>query len=1064
MKKIYNKIKSLTFALSLVALQAGAQMNGVVTIDNTSPASSTNFTSFTTFAAMVNSVGVNGALVVNVVTGTGPYVEQVTFNVISGASSVNKITINGNGCLLTFNATSTAPWTMLLNGTDWLSVNNLKLEGTNASYAMVCVLTAGADYNTFSTCSFSCPLNGTSSYHVPFALSSSNMVPTGGSNSGNYNTVETSTLTNGYYGAFMYGLTGAPYQTDNKLIRNLITDYYIYGVYAPYNKNLLAKQNILQRPLRTSSSTCYGFLCYYNQGLMADGNKLHKMYESNMSYTGTFYGFYGYYNSVGNSQNRNTYRNNIICDINFNGSIYGTYLYYMDGDFVNNTLSFDYAGSTSGNVYAIYYTYGGSGYTNNFINNNVSVTRAGSGTKYGIYTGSTGGATYDRNNYYVNSPGGTNYTGWYNGNATTLAQLQALGIDLNSYNLNPNFASLATGDLHPTNVALNNLAMPWGILFDQQDAVRHQTTPDVGALEFLTPLCTGTPTSTISGPSFSLCPGETANFLINGLSSDAGITYQWQVSTVSSVGPFTNINGATNITHSAPNQTATTWYSAVITCTNPGGGATTPVWQVNISGPTMNTVPYYEGFEGIGLPNRLPNCSWFSPNIGSTAFTYNSATTQNRLPRNGTSFGSFANTTPGANYFYTNGIWLEPGITYSAAVWYQTDFTGSANWTDLSLLIGTSQTSAGLMPVATTGGAAISPVYKLLSNTFTVATAAYHYLAIRGTAAAGTAMYLSLDDVSITIPCTATLNPVPLAVAANNNTVCSGTAVNLTASGANTYVWNTGNTGSNNSQFPSVNPSVYSVIGTNTLTGCSTSVSKTIYVKQSPLITVASFPPVSCQGQPVTLSAAGGITYLWSNSNNGAIITVTPNANTSYTVIGTNSLNCSSSAVVGVQVRNNPTVTVNGPQQICVGESATLIGSGANSFQFMAASAFIQSNPAVVTPNTPTTYTVVGTDAYGCAGTVQYNLNVDACTGLNNNTLSSKVMVYPNPATAALSVVLSSGTISSLEVIDLTGRIVLKGTATDSHGTINMENLANGVYYVKVAAGNSVDVIKVVKN
>src|SRR5207253_453158 len=104
--------------------------------------------------------------------------------------------------------------------------------------------------------------------------------------------------------------------------------------------------------------------------------------------------------------------------------------------------------------------------------------------------------------------------------------------------------------------------------------------------------------------------------------------------------------------------------------------------------------------------------------------------------------------------------WLNPGITYSASLWYQTDFTGAMNWTDLSILIGTSQSSTGLVPVASTNGPAVSVIYKQLSNTFTVASPGLYYTAVRATASAGPALYLSWDDLKISIPCTTNLNPI----------------------------------------------------------------------------------------------------------------------------------------------------------------------------------------------------------------------------------------------------------------------------------------------------------------
>ena len=59
-----------------------------------------------------------------------------------------------------------------------------------------------------------------------------------------------------------------------------------------------------------------------------------------------------------------------------------------------------------------------------------------------------------------------------------------------------------------------------------------------------------------------------------------------------------------------------------------------------------------------------------------------------------------------------------------------------------------------------------------------------------------------------------------------------------------------------------------------------------------------------CNGEPVVLTASGASTYSWSNGLTGAIITVTPNGNTTYTAIGTDTnTGCSKTALIS-QIAN----------------------------------------------------------------------------------------------------------------------------------------------------------------
>jgi gliding motility-associated-like protein len=99
-----------------------------------------------------------------------------------------------------------------------------------------------------------------------------------------------------------------------------------------------------------------------------------------------------------------------------------------------------------------------------------------------------------------------------------------------------------------------------------------------------------------------------------------------------------------------------------------------------------------------------------------------------------------------------------------------------------------------------------------------------------------------------------------------------------------------------------VNPNTatsYSVIVSNG--NCSDSVSTSVTVKPSPTANIASSIAVPITyGQNATLTANGGVTYVWTGGENGSIITVTPMSTTVYCVTATDSNNCSDTACVTV--------------------------------------------------------------------------------------------------------------------------------------------------------------------
>jgi hypothetical protein len=577
--------------------------------------------------------------------------------------------------------------------------------------------------------------------------------------------------------------------------------------------------------------------------------------------------------------------------------------------------------------------------------------------------------------------------------------------------------------------------------------------------------CSATPgPNTVLTPTFLVCPNSTVALGLTSSYTVGGLTYQWYSSTTSPVGPFSTVSAGGTGASYAPTVTVNTWFQVQIGCPS-ASTVMASVGGVTVQGVTTSSVPYYESFEGIGLNDRMPNCSWLGSGMFGATRTYTAANTGNRVPRTGNAFAAFTNLA-GTHYYYTNGIWMEPNVTYSASIWYTTDLSGAANWSNLALLVGTAQTPSGLSQIAGVNGAVISPGYKSLSNTFTVGTAGYYYVAVRATAASGGAPHLSWDDMSIIIPCTPNLNFVPVQASANSPTICSGTSVLLTATGADTYTWVGVGTGAQISATPQ-GPNTYTVIGTNTVTSCEGKAMVNVGVNLSPIVYGAVYPPVSCANQPVQLVANGNAaSYQWSGtSSQGAIVTVTPSSSGSYSVTGTSTNNCQTTAAVDVSVNPNPDVNVLQPGlTICVGDPAVLTAFGANTYTWVASSGqVISGSPATVYPRAQTTYVVTGSDLNGCKDGAAISVEVLTCTGIQTNGTIGMVNIFPNPANSEITIESSAGVLKA-EILDVTGRIV---ATTDNGGSVvkmNISALSAGVYNVRVSGSGFSGVVRLIKN
>ncbi|WP_116789675.1 T9SS type A sorting domain-containing protein [Flavobacterium psychrotrophum] len=74
------------------------------------------------------------------------------------------------------------------------------------------------------------------------------------------------------------------------------------------------------------------------------------------------------------------------------------------------------------------------------------------------------------------------------------------------------------------------------------------------------------------------------------------------------------------------------------------------------------------------------------------------------------------------------------------------------------------------------------------------------------------------------------------------------------------------------------------------------------------------------------------------------------------------------------------------------------------------------------------------------------------------------VVAYPNPANASWTFSTANGTLTNIQIVDLTGKIVASQVANAQQATVNASALANGVYFAKVNSAEGTSVIKVVKN
>ncbi|MEZ4916511.1 MAG: gliding motility-associated C-terminal domain-containing protein [Chitinophagales bacterium] len=133
-----------------------------------------------------------------------------------------------------------------------------------------------------------------------------------------------------------------------------------------------------------------------------------------------------------------------------------------------------------------------------------------------------------------------------------------------------------------------------------------------------------------------------------------------------------------------------------------------------------------------------------------------------------------------------------------------------------------------------------------------------------------------------------------------NDTLCEGTAVTLTASGATTYIWDNNNVENGVAFIQNVGFTTYTVIG-NTQ-GCEDTVSVSVLINPTPSIDATATPDSIYPGDQSILEAIGSGSFVWDGVQNGSTYTVSPLDETTYSVQITDANGCVNETTITVYV------------------------------------------------------------------------------------------------------------------------------------------------------------------
>ena len=462
-----------------------------------------------------------------------------------------------------------------------------------------------------------------------------------------------------------------------------------------------------------------------------------------------------------------------------------------------------------------------------------------------------------------------------------------------------------------------------------------------------------------------------------------------------SQGPGSGGSSATGVTvqvYSTPGdyttQSASSWMPAGTAVTNLTANAATGYCPVTVTIPVGETYGFYVGITSgsVQYTNGTGTAgvsTWFSNNdITVTEGLGGPYPSPTFSPRcwNGTVHYSLNSGNSGQSYLWTNGDTTQTTSITQAGSYYAvvTSADGCVDTTDIysALVFAAPDTS-----VSQSG----SLDFCSYEDVTLTAAAGQNYLWSTGDTTQSitvnqigsySAMIITSDGCS---EMTATYTTTVFADADTSVSVsgsldfCSYDDVTLTAAAGQTYLWSNGAT----TQSITVNQAgSYSAIVTTT-NGCSdTTATYTTTVFADPDTSVSVSGSLDfCSYDDVTLTAAAGQTYLWSNGATTQSITVSQAG--VYSAVVTTTNGCSDTTATyttSVFADADTSVTASGPLDFCSYDDVTLTAAAGQSYAWNTG-----DTSQAITSTMAGTYSVIVTTSDGCTDTtVDYNTTIFA--------------------------------------------------------------------------------------
>jgi len=439
------------------------RMNGTYTIGDTANGAVFDYPNFTDAVHVLNTVGVCDP--VEFVVDTGSYNEQITINVIDGASAINTVTFNSVNSINTevtvhFLLTYDDNYLIKFNGADYVTFKNMSLESDAPdSFGRIFVFIESSEHITIKNNVIDA---GVGTYNSSAGVFSND-------SKGNYNTIIDNHFVKGFNSIFIKGSIVENTEVGH-IIENNILDNFIGGAIDLENMDSI---RIINNELKSVEIGNVNQAQYFGMNIKScKNNVVIKNNNILLKASGETVGI-NIDLLKSSAANKSIIANNTVKI--YNGLLTNIGMKINNSfhiDLVYNSLDVRNGDVNSTAIYLdIFNLNGGVNIINNlFIDSN----------SYAAIIKPEGIAIMDYNSFYSNSDSIIKYN---NVGLTSLINYKiASSKDANSVNINPKFS--AFDDMHYANSYMAGLGTPIAdVTVDMDGDIRNITRPTIGADE-----------------------------------------------------------------------------------------------------------------------------------------------------------------------------------------------------------------------------------------------------------------------------------------------------------------------------------------------------------------------------------------------------------------------------------------------------------------------------------------------------------------------------------------------------------------------------------------------------